>query len=331
MPIVNFPEFEQYKAQGYKGTFVGGCVERGEGSSFRRKAHAHCFRQDKHMGWICVRSAKRLYDKQGRASLLMWHEMSHVITKDGHGRKFYMWLRDHSTIRKDEERVSQWAYLCRHYKDPVKAYDRIKGRKTKVHWVKVREESYGTVYKAIKTGGVKVAKKGAVTAVPAEAAVPEKQEEVKVDPIVEVTGDPQVKKMGIAKAGGFWYKNYHSGRLYRIIEKDGKPELAETRDSAISPKVAKAQAHNEAIKDKMAGKKAPKAAKAAPEAKGDSRAALMERAKEKGYKYFRILNREELVRIMKSECSAKEREEITEAAKKRWQNCPFFQKKAKKG
>jgi len=144
MPIVEFPEFEQFKAHGYKGVFVGGCIRRGDGSSFRAKAHAHCYKRDKLFGWICVRSAKRLYARPGQPSNLMWHEMSHIITKDGHGKRFYLWLREHSTIRKDEERRSQWAYLCRHYKDPVKAYNRIKGLKKEAnHGKRSRSKSAG--------------------------------------------------------------------------------------------------------------------------------------------------------------------------------------------
>jgi hypothetical protein len=80
MPIVEFPEFEQFKAQGYKGVFVGGCIRRGDGSSFRAKAHAHCYKRDKLFGWICIRSAKRLYTRPGQPSNLMWHELCHILT-----------------------------------------------------------------------------------------------------------------------------------------------------------------------------------------------------------------------------------------------------------
>ncbi len=93
MPVIHIEEFEQYKSQGYKGTFVGGCVERGEGSSFRRKAHAHTgggnpLMQKSYKGWICVRSMKRVFMKDGRPSQLMWHEMAHILTLSGHTDKW---------------------------------------------------------------------------------------------------------------------------------------------------------------------------------------------------------------------------------------------------
>ena len=136
MPLIETPtEFltEEIFKLGFRGIFVGGCIERKEGSSFRRKAHAHCWKDkkytDPYFGYICVRSAKRLYNSKGEASLLLWHELAHIATRNGHTKKFYLWLREYSTIRKDEERTSQWAYLCRHYKNPTKAYKKIKEKK----------------------------------------------------------------------------------------------------------------------------------------------------------------------------------------------------------
>lgn len=67
--ILRFPEVT--------GIFTGGCIARGEGSSFRAKAHSHT--DNPFMGWICVRSAKRLTDR-----MLMLHEAAHIITGLGH-------------------------------------------------------------------------------------------------------------------------------------------------------------------------------------------------------------------------------------------------------
>ena len=81
MPRVEYPAFQHYPE--LKGVFVGGCVDRGDGSSFRAKAHAHTKEPNK--GWICVRSTKRLY-VQGttRPSKLMQHELAHILTGHGH-------------------------------------------------------------------------------------------------------------------------------------------------------------------------------------------------------------------------------------------------------
>ena len=71
------------------GLFIGGCVQRGEGSSFRAKAHAHNFPGTPFHGWICVRSLKRVgLVKDGAVvhpSRLLWHEYAHILTpKHGH-------------------------------------------------------------------------------------------------------------------------------------------------------------------------------------------------------------------------------------------------------
>ena len=66
-----------------EGVFVGGCVERGDGSSFRRVAHAHMRQGDPHKGWICVRARRRL-----TCRVLMLHELAHIITGHGHDNTF---------------------------------------------------------------------------------------------------------------------------------------------------------------------------------------------------------------------------------------------------
>ena len=63
------------------GIFAGGCVERGEGSRFRAKAHSHT--TGKFTGWICFLSAKRLTNLE-----LMLHEIAHVLTGEGHTDKW---------------------------------------------------------------------------------------------------------------------------------------------------------------------------------------------------------------------------------------------------
>lgn len=81
MGQIKFKHFDEYRATGLlKGIFLAGCVERGDRSSFRRKAHAH--NGDKghpFEGWICVRSRHRLMTRTGKPSELMLHEMAHLL------------------------------------------------------------------------------------------------------------------------------------------------------------------------------------------------------------------------------------------------------------
>jgi hypothetical protein len=68
-----------------RGVFVGGCVERGVGSKFRAKAHAHTagpFR-----GWICFRGSRWLHVR-----MLWLHELAHVVTREGHTRRWREYL-----------------------------------------------------------------------------------------------------------------------------------------------------------------------------------------------------------------------------------------------
>lgn len=64
-----------------KGIFVEGCVERGDGSRFRAKAHAHWL--GPFAGWLCFLSARRLEQRE-----LVLHELAHLISPGGHHDKW---------------------------------------------------------------------------------------------------------------------------------------------------------------------------------------------------------------------------------------------------
>ena len=68
-----------------RGVFVGGCVDRGEGSRFRAKAHSHI--RDPHRGWICFLSSKWLHVRE-----LWLHELAHVVTRQGHTDRWRKFL-----------------------------------------------------------------------------------------------------------------------------------------------------------------------------------------------------------------------------------------------
>jgi len=77
---------EELRRPEVAGVFIGGCVERGVGSSFRARAHAHT--SGEHLGWICIRGWRRLYQRG-----LMLHELAHVLTRQGHTDKWRDCLR----------------------------------------------------------------------------------------------------------------------------------------------------------------------------------------------------------------------------------------------
>jgi hypothetical protein len=68
-----------------RGVFIGGCVERGVGSKFRAKAHAHTGGSSR--GWICFRSERWLSCRE-----LWLHEVAHVVTREGHTDRWRAFL-----------------------------------------------------------------------------------------------------------------------------------------------------------------------------------------------------------------------------------------------
>ena len=89
MPKIPYQPFAQFTQ--LKGVFLGGGVDRGDGSSFRRIAHAHTNLKEPNGGFICVRSPKRLWymGAEGtKPSLTMIHELAHIVVGQGHTDKF---------------------------------------------------------------------------------------------------------------------------------------------------------------------------------------------------------------------------------------------------
>jgi hypothetical protein len=68
-----------------RGLYVGGCVVRGIGSRFRAKAHAHT--EEPWRGWICMMSGK-----WAGCSLLLKHELAHIVTREGHTNRWRDYL-----------------------------------------------------------------------------------------------------------------------------------------------------------------------------------------------------------------------------------------------
>ena len=144
-------------------------------------------------------------------------------------------------------------------------------------------------------------------------------------------GDPDAKRLGVAKAGGQWYKNYSTGQLYRVDKAVGRGyEVKEKKTNTVPKHIRLAVARKQKAEAKTKQSEARKEKKAEKKAAaGPTRLTLMMEAKDKGIKYFRILNREELEKVLANK-DQKVIAKIIEEAKKRWKDCDFFKKKDKK-
>lgn len=84
------------------GVYAGGCVERGEGSSFRALAHTHTAEGDPFLGWICIRAPRRLLTPSGAPSRILRHEVAHVLAPHAtHGSAAFIRALEAVGIRTD--------------------------------------------------------------------------------------------------------------------------------------------------------------------------------------------------------------------------------------
>ena len=81
---------EKVWKSGFRGVFLGGCIERKEGSSIRRSAHAHGDKKFPYFGWICMKSRKpERFVNKGKLTTLAKHELAHILSSsNGHGKDF---------------------------------------------------------------------------------------------------------------------------------------------------------------------------------------------------------------------------------------------------
>jgi hypothetical protein len=97
MPLLNHeliePELcDKLYREGFRGVFLGGCIERKEGSNIRRSGHCH-LRKDPFFGYICIKSKKpERCVKDGKLTNLFKHELAHLIDMNrggnGYGKGF---------------------------------------------------------------------------------------------------------------------------------------------------------------------------------------------------------------------------------------------------
>lgn len=128
MPEIKFKHFDEYRNKNIlKGVFLGGCVDRGDGSSFRARAHAHI--KGTNQGWICVRGRKRLMTLKGKPSNTMWHELAHLISGEGHTDKFRTTLRSlggRCTLNAKKRKRMTWnQFMDRRVKQMMKPDDAL--------------------------------------------------------------------------------------------------------------------------------------------------------------------------------------------------------------
>ena len=97
--LIPLDVYEKIFKAGYRGTFLGGCIERKEGSNIRRSGHCHWHGKAAkkagtiYGGWVCIKSRKpETCVKDGKLTPLFKHELAHLLDMDkggsGYGKGF---------------------------------------------------------------------------------------------------------------------------------------------------------------------------------------------------------------------------------------------------
>jgi len=102
-----------------------------------------------------------------------------------------------------------------------------------------------------------------------------------------------------------------------VTKKDKKHvhELYEKHYGKGKKKKSKAVKEKEVVVEKVTTEQ-----KAAAEKKGQSRADLMAQAREKGVKNFRVLNREELMKVLDTKATKEDIAQVVQGAVTRWKS-----------
>ena len=121
------------------------------------------------------------------------------------------------------------------------------------------------------------------------------KENMDLEAMKAVINDQAAERMGPAKTGGVWFKSSKTGALYRVNKEGDVYKVVETREPAPTT-----------------NKKAKKTAG------GPSRQEMMEEARSRKIKYFRVMSKSELAEVTAVGCSAGRVAEIQGEAIKRW-------------
>ena len=105
-----------------------------------------------------------------------------------------------------------------------------------------------------------------------------------------------------------------------MTKEESKKRIHELYEKHYGKKKSKAAKQNEVVAEKVAVEQKTVAERPLPQNNGQSRADLMAQAKEKGIKNFRILNKEELMKVLAPEATKESIAEVVQGAVTRWKS-----------